>query len=101
MFFHSSIVSKGNIPFSVKEEQVKNHFRCTGNLIIFIWSQIQMELTVLKQGGVFFLTVDDIILNLIGFFFLSAALCGVKVFGSISVSGQLPTYPSPNSTTVN
>ena len=25
----------------------------------------------------------------------------VKFFGSISVSGQLPTYPSPNSTTVN
>ena len=24
-----------------------------------------------------------------------------KVYGSISVSGQLPTYPSPNSTTVN
>ena len=23
------------------------------------------------------------------------------IFGSISVSGQLPTYPSPNSTTVN
>ena len=70
MFFHSSIVSKGNLPFSVKEEQVKNHFRCTGNLIIFIWSQIQMELTVLRQGGVFFfLTVDDIIFNLIGFFF--------------------------------
>ena len=61
-----------------------------------------MELTVLRQGGVFFLTVDDIIFNLIGFFFFwSAALCGVKVFGSKSVSGQLPTYPSPNSTTVN
>lgn len=54
----------------MKEEQVKNHFRCTGNLIIFIWSQIQMEPTVLRQGGVFFfLTVDDIIFNLIGFFF--------------------------------
>ena len=53
----------------MKEEQVKNHFRCTGNLIIFIWSQIQMELTVLRQGGVFFLTVDDMIFNLIGFFF--------------------------------
>ena len=24
-----------------------------------------------------------------------------KFLGSISVSGQLPTYPSPNSTTVN
>ena len=25
----------------------------------------------------------------------------LSLFGSISVSGQLPTYPSPNSTTVN
>lgn len=85
MFFHSSIVSKGNIPFSVKEEQVKNHFRCTGNLIIFIWSQIQMELTVLKQGGVFFLTVDDIILNLIGFFFISSLMWCESFWINISI----------------
>ena len=85
MFFHSSIVSKGNLPFSVKEEQVKNHFRCTGNLIIFIWSQIQMELTVLKQGGVFFLTVDDIILNLIGFFFISSLMWCESFWINISI----------------
>ena len=48
-----------------------------------------MELTVLRQGGVFFLTVDDIIFNLIGFFFWSAALYGVKVFGQQSIDNKL------------
>ena len=42
------------------------------------------------------------IVNNYNHFFLSI-MCqwDVRDVGSISVSGQLPTYPSPNSTTVN
>ena len=52
-----------------------------------------MELTVLKQGGVFFLTVDDIILNLIGFFFYQQPYVVWKFLDQYQYPGNCPPTP--------